>query len=73
MVDLWELKPGARFETRDGAVAEVVDETKDGHWIEVSYLACEDRPALVGTRDLTHEDEITHVLRAGREGETASG
>lgn len=62
MIDLWDLKVGDRIETRDGAAAEVAGETQDGEWIKVRYMEVEDRPSLVGTEDLCHEEEITHVV-----------
>lgn len=63
MKSLWELKPGMRFETYDGAVAEVLSETEDGQWIKVRYVECEEQPSLVGTEDLCHEDEVVAEAR----------
>lgn len=62
MINLWEFGPGSKFETVDGAVAEVVSGTEDGEWVKVRYLRCDDRPALVGTEDLCHESEVSHTV-----------
>lgn len=64
MDDLWDLKPGGRVETRDGALAEVLEETVDGEWIKVRYLDVKGDPRLEGTEDLCHEGEITYVPEA---------
>lgn len=58
MLKLWSLKPGDRVRTHDGAVAEVVAETEDGHWVRIRYIECADEPSLVGTEDLAHESEL---------------
>lgn len=63
MVDLWELGPGDRIETRDGADAGIMTETQDGEWINIRYMKVKNFPALVGTEDLCHEGEITRVAR----------
>jgi len=62
-VDLYELKPGDRVRTTDGAVAEVLNDTQDGQWILVRYVECPDDPALVGTEDLCHDDELQAVVQ----------
>jgi hypothetical protein len=57
-MNLYDLKRGDRARTVDGALVEIVNETEDGQWILVRYLADTEDPALVGTEDLCHEDEI---------------
>lgn len=64
MADLWSMRSGVRIETRDGALAEVVQETADGEWIKVRYLKVDDNTRIEGTEDLCHEGEITHVVEA---------
>lgn len=59
---MWSLKPGDQLRTVDGALAEVVRETEDGQWILVRYLSGTDDPALLGTEDLCHEDEIAESV-----------
>lgn len=63
-MDLHELKPGDRVRTADGALAEVVKATEDGHWILVRYLGGADDPGLIGTEDLCHEDEIEAIAES---------
>jgi hypothetical protein len=60
-MNLYELKPGDRIVTRDGAIAAVVSETVDGQWIKVRYLECAEDPSVVGTEDLCHEDEVIQL------------
>jgi len=52
------LKPGDKVRTVDGWLAEVLNETKDGAWIRVRYLAVPEDPALIGTEDYCHESEL---------------
>jgi hypothetical protein len=63
-MDLYELKPGDRVRTADGALAEVLKATEDGQWILVRYLGETDDPALIGTEDLCHEDEIEAIAES---------
>jgi hypothetical protein len=63
-MDLWELRPGDRIRTANGALAEVLTETEDGRWIKVRYLRSPDEPSLVGTEDLCEEDEIRGKVEA---------
>ena len=64
-MDLSTLKPGDRVRTIDGATVLVINETQDGQWIKVQYLESPDEPALVGTEDLCHEDELSQVIESG--------
>ena len=57
-MDLYQLKPGDRVRTIDGAVAEVTSRTEDGKWIRVRYVGYVEDPSIIGTEDLCHEDEI---------------
>ncbi len=57
MVNLYDLKPGDRVRTVDGAGAEILVPTEDGQWIRVRYMAAVDS-SLVGTVDLAHEGEL---------------
>ena len=68
-MDLWELRPGDKIRTANGAIAEVLTETEDGRWVKVRYLRSSRDPALVGTEDLCHEDEIQERAGADLEGE----
>ena len=57
-VDLWQLQPGHKIRTRNGAEAEVLSETEDGERIKVGYLEAKDEPSLEGTEDRVNEDDI---------------
>ncbi len=61
MVNLYELKPGDRVRTVDGAVVEIAAETEDGAWILARYVEAKD-DGLIGTEDLCHEGELREVL-----------
>lgn len=57
-MDMYALKPGDKVRTVDGWLAEVLNETKDGAYIRVRYLAVPEDPALIGTEDYCHETEL---------------
>lgn len=57
-MDVRTLQPGDKILTRDGAQAEVLDETEDGEQIKVRYLQFKDNPSLEGTENFVSEDEI---------------
>jgi hypothetical protein len=57
-MDLYDLKRGDQVRTVDGALVEILNETQDGQWILVRYLADTEDPALVGTEDLCSESEL---------------
>lgn len=65
-MNLYELKPGDRVRTVDGALVEIVNETEDGQWILVRYLADTEDPALVGTDDLCHDSELKGLIEVNR-------
>ncbi len=58
VIDLWDLKVGARLELESGAVAQVAAPTEDGEWIKVQYVKVPENPALEGTEDLCSVDEV---------------
>ena len=60
-VDLWQLKPGHKIRTQNGAEAEVLSETEDGERIKVRYLEAKDEPSLVGTEDHVNERDIEAI------------
>ena len=68
-MDLWDLRPGDRVRTRDGALAVVLSATEDGEWIRVRYLEAPDAPDLAGTEDPCCRDE----LMSRTNGERAQG
>lgn len=63
-MDLWELQPGDKIRTSDGALVEVVTKTEDGRWIRVRYLADPENPNVVGTEDLCHDEELAEVVES---------
>ncbi len=63
-MNLYDLKPGDKLRTIDGALAEIVKPSEDGRWILVRYLADTDDAALIGTEDLCTEDELVELARA---------
>lgn len=63
-MDLHQLKRGDRVRTTDGAVVEVLNDTEDGQWLLVRYVESVEDPALVGTEDLCHEDELEGLVEA---------
>lgn len=60
-LDLYELKPGDKVRTTQGALVQVLSETEDGRWIKVRYIESPQDPALTGTEDLCHEDELKEL------------
>lgn len=61
-MNLWILKPGHKIRLRNGAVARVLNETKDGTSIEVEYLESEVDAPLAGAQDLVKEHEVEVLL-----------
>ena len=57
-LDVYEVKPGDRVRTQDGAVAESLNETQDGQWIRVRFVESDEDPSIAGTADLCHQDEL---------------
>jgi hypothetical protein len=57
-MNLYDLKPGDKLRTVDGALVEIAKTTQDGHWILVRYIADTQDAVLIGTEDLCHEDEL---------------
>jgi hypothetical protein len=62
-MDLWQLKPGDKVRTADGALVEVVTPTEDGRWILVRYLSDPENPSVVGTEDLCHDEELAEMVQ----------
>jgi hypothetical protein len=60
-MDLYSLKPGDRVRALNGVLAEVLKETEDGQWILVRYLESAEDPAIAGTEDLCHRDELREL------------
>ncbi len=50
-IDFNKLKPGDSVQLTNGAVAEVVENPRDGYWIIVRYIKAADNPELVGSTE----------------------
>ena len=62
VVNLITVQEGSRIATVHGAVAEVVNNPKDGVWIFARYLSSPDDPSLVGVEDMIFAQDISEVL-----------
>lgn len=61
-MNLGILRPGHKVRMRNGSVAKVLSETRDGTSIEVEYLESEESALPVGTRGLVNEAEVEALL-----------
>ncbi|HXG36741.1 MAG TPA: hypothetical protein VNL15_07215 [Dehalococcoidia bacterium] len=48
-IDFTNLKPGTKIVLNSGAVAEVVENPRDGYWVIVRYISSAEEPQLAGT------------------------
>jgi hypothetical protein len=62
IVNLIELKPGAKVRLSNKATAEVVSNPRDGVWVFACYLSSPEDPSLVGTEDMVFAQDIVEVL-----------
>lgn len=60
-MDVSALRAGDKVQTVEGAVVEVVKESKDGRWVLVRYVAGTEDPQLIGTEDLCDEGELVRI------------
>ena len=63
-MNLSTVRIGDKLRTVDGALVEVLKETVDGHWILVRYLGDTEDPAIIGTEDLCHENELQEEIES---------
>ncbi len=63
-VILTNLPIGQRVRLRDGAVAEVVANPRDGGWVRVRYVESPADPASVGTEDMAFATDVVGVLES---------
>ena len=61
-LDLVAIPEGARVKLRDGEIAEVVDNPRDGMWILLRFLEAPDNPGRVGTEELVFWADVLGVL-----------
>ena len=62
VVNLIAIEEGAKIATIHGAVAEVVDNPKDGVWVFAKYLSHPGDPSLEGAEDMIFAQDIAEVL-----------
>lgn len=61
-LDLVAIEEGARVKLRDGEIAEVIDNPRDGMWILLRFLEAPDDPARVGGEELVFWADVLGVL-----------
>ena len=62
VLNLLEIGAGDRVRLSGDATAEVVDNPRDGAWLQVRYLTAPADPELVGTVDLVFADDVLELL-----------
>jgi len=62
-LDLVAIEEGARVKLRDGEIAEVIDNPRDGMWILLRFLEAPDDPARVGEEELVFWADVLGVLQ----------
>ena len=62
-LDLVAIEEGARVILRDGEIAEVVDNPRDGMWIILRFLEAPDDPARVGSEELVFWADVLGVVQ----------
>ncbi len=62
-LDLVAIPEGAKVKLRDGEIAEVVDNPRDGMWILLRFLEVPDDPARVGEEELVFWADVLGVVQ----------
>ena len=62
-LDLVAIEEGARVKLRDGEIAEVIDNPRDGMWILLRFLEAPDDPARVDSEELVFWADVLGVLQ----------
>lgn len=62
-LDLVAIGEGAKVKLRDGEIAEVVDNPRDGMWILLRYLDAPDDPARIGEEELVFWADVLGVVQ----------
>jgi len=62
-LDLVAIEEGARVKLRDGEIAEVIDNPRDGMWILLRFLEVPDDPVRVGSEELVFWADVLGVLQ----------
>ncbi|MEQ1889682.1 MAG: hypothetical protein ABL951_10970 [Alphaproteobacteria bacterium] len=61
-LDLVSIREGAKVKLRDGEIAEVVDNPRDGMWIVLRILEAPDDAARVGEEELVFWADVLGVI-----------
>lgn len=61
-LDLVAIEEGAKVKLRDGGIAEVVDNPRDGMWILLRFLETDD-PARLGAEELVFWADVLGVVQ----------
>ena len=62
MIDLTDIKVGARLKLQKDVIAEVIENMGDGEWVQVRCLESPSRPEEVGGVELCHASDVVRVL-----------
>ncbi|MDO9459075.1 MAG: hypothetical protein Q7N95_03015 [Alphaproteobacteria bacterium] len=62
-LDLVAIDEGAKVKLRDGEIAEVIDNPRDGMWILLRFLESPDDPARVGEEELVFWADVLGVVQ----------
>ena len=61
-VILTNLPEGQKVKLRDGSVAEVTANPRDGGWIFIKFIESPDDPSLVGTEDMAFAAAVVGLV-----------
>jgi hypothetical protein len=61
-VILTNLKEGQKIKLRDGSVAEVTANPRDGGWVFIKYLESPDDPDLEGTEEMAFATDVVGIV-----------
>jgi hypothetical protein len=62
MIPVQDLEPGQKVKLKSDAIAEVVQNPKDGIWVMVRYVSSPQQTDLAGKDELVHCDDVAAVL-----------
>ena len=61
-VILTNLPEGQHVKLRDGSIAEVVANPRDGGWVRVRFLEAPNAPSIVGSEDMAFATDVVGIL-----------
>ncbi len=65
-VHLMDLTPGQRIVLKNHAVVQVIENMGDGIWVQVRVEESPADPALVGSEELCHCEEVVRLVDKGK-------